>query len=108
MTGKLMKYELRGCMRIFLPLWAAVLVLSVINGLTNGNQATVSGVLPRIILFVLPAVALGVLLIGMFAVALVIISGASITGCSAKADTLPSLCRRQPLSKYLPVFSLLA
>ena len=73
MTGKLMKYELRGCMRIFLPLWAAVLVLSVINGLTNGNQATVSGVLPRIILFVLPAVALGVLLIGMFAVALVII-----------------------------------
>ena len=25
MFGKLMKYELRGCMRVFLPLWGATL-----------------------------------------------------------------------------------
>ena len=54
MTGKLMKYELRGCMRIFLPLWAAVLVLSVINGFTIGNQANISGFWPRMIMFALP------------------------------------------------------
>ena len=73
MTGKLMKYELRGCMRIFLPLWAAVLVLSVINGFTIGNQANISGFWLRMIMFALPMIALWILLIGMFAVALVII-----------------------------------
>ena len=73
MTGKLMKYELRGCLRIFLPLWAAVLVLSVINGFTQGSQMNISGFWPRMILFTLPAIALFILMIGMFAVALVII-----------------------------------
>ena len=73
MTGKLMKYELRGCMRIFLPLWMAVLVLSAINGFTMGNQTTVTGFWPRMILFALPAIVLWVLLVGMFVVSLVII-----------------------------------
>ena len=33
MLGKLMKYDLRSCLRKFAPLWGAVLALSVVNGL---------------------------------------------------------------------------
>ena len=73
MIGKLMKYELRGCMRIFLPLWAAVLVLSVINGLTIGNQADASNFWVRMLLYALPAIILFVLLVAIFVISFVII-----------------------------------
>lgn len=73
MFGKLMKYELRGCMRIFLPLWGAVLALALVNGLTAGFQPKISGFLIDLILHILPGIALVALSFGMFIVALVLI-----------------------------------
>ena len=73
MFGKLMKYELRGCMRIFLPLWGAVLALALYTGLTAGFQPKVSGFLIDLIVHILPGIALVGLSFGMFVVALVLI-----------------------------------
>ena len=105
MTGKLMKYELRGCMRIFLPLWAAVLVLSAINGFTMGNQATVTGFWPRMILFALPAIVLWMLLVGMFVVSLVIIVRRFYNGLLGEggyfAFSLPATTAQQIVARLL-------
>ena len=105
MTGKLMKYELRGCLRIFLPLWAAVLVLSVINGFTQGSQMNISGFWPRMILFTLPAIALFILMIGMFAVALVIIVRRFYNGLLGEggyfAFSLPATTGQQILARLI-------
>ena len=73
MFGKLMKYELRGCMRIFLPLWGAVLALALYTGLTAGFEPKVSGFLIDLIVHILPGIALVGLSFGMFVVALVLI-----------------------------------
>ncbi len=50
MFGKLMKYELRGCMRVFLPLWGATLALALINGLPYECQPSISAALLRFVL----------------------------------------------------------
>ena len=73
MFGKLMKYELRDCLRIFLPLWGAILVIALINGLTEGIGLSVSGRLMEFILHILPALLLFALSFGMFVIALIII-----------------------------------
>ena len=62
MLGKLMKYELKACGRTFLPLYGAILLMSVIAGLSmNMGIFQISG-LATIVLFGL-FVALGVLTI---------------------------------------------
>lgn len=43
MFGKLLKYEFRYMMRIFLPMWGLFLVLSVINGFTVPQMASSDG-----------------------------------------------------------------
>ena len=105
MTGKLMKYELRGCMRIFLPLWVAVLVLSAINGFTIGNQATVSNFWLRMILFTLPAIILIILLIGMFVISLIIIVRRFYNGLLGEggyfAFSLPATTAQQIFARLL-------
>ena len=73
MFGKLMKYELRDCLRIFLPLWGAVLVIALINGLTGGLNLSGSGRLIEFILHILPGMLLFGLSFGMFVIALIII-----------------------------------
>ncbi len=62
MLGKLMKYDLRSCMRRFGPLWVAALALSVLNGLSfryvldapgqhSGLLTFLLGILPVMLLF---------------------------------------------------------
>ena len=105
MTGKLMKYELRGCMRIFLPLWAAVLVLSVINGLTIGNQADASNFWVRMFLYALPAIILFVLLVAMFVISFVIIVRRFYNGLLGEggyfAFSLPATTAQQIFARLL-------
>ena len=63
MLGKLMKYDLRSCLRKFWMLWAGLAALAVLNGYTinhvldnsrfDGLLAFLFGVLPLILFFVL-------------------------------------------------------
>ena len=73
MFGKLMKYELRGCMRVFLPLWGTTLALAMINGFTMGFEPAISAPLLKFILTILPGLLLFALGLGMFVVAFVLI-----------------------------------
>lgn len=44
MLGKLLKYDFRAMFRVFLPLWGALLAVSVVNSLTlNSNRMGISG-----------------------------------------------------------------
>ena len=96
MFGKLMKYELRGCMRVFLPLWGATLALALINGLTNGFQPSISAPLLRFFLQVLPALLLFGLSFGMFVMAFVLIIRRFFSGLLGDggylAFSLPAYC----------------
>lgn len=56
MLGKLMKYELKACGRIFVPLYIAILVVAAIIGLFGNTQ---SFQIPAILIFVLTALFIG-------------------------------------------------
>lgn len=64
--GKLMKYELRSMLRLFVPLWAAILALSVLNHFTLRIDALTNLLngIPAIVLMI-------VYVIGMLAIVLV-------------------------------------
>ncbi len=73
MFGKLMKYEIKDCMRVFLPLWGAMLVLAAINGFTMGIDSIELSPILEFIVHILPILLLFLLAAGMFIVALVLI-----------------------------------
>ena len=112
MFGKLMKYELRGCMRVFLPLWGATLALALINGLTNGFQPSISAPLLRFFLQVLPALLLFGLSFGMFVMAFVLIIRRFFSGLLGDggylAFSLPATCSQHIASKLLTALIMLA
>ena len=112
MFGKLMKYELRGCMRVFLPLWGATLALALINGLTNGFQPSISAPLLRFFLQVLPALLLFGLSFGMFVMAFVLIIRRFFSGLLGDggylAFSLPATYSQHIASKLLTALIMLA
>ena len=112
MFGKLMKYELRGCMRVFLPLWGATLALALINGLTNGFQPSISAPLLRFFLQVLPALLLFGLSFGMFVMAFVLIIRRFFSGLLGDggylAFSLPATYAQHIASKLLTALIMLA
>ena len=74
MLGKLMKYDLRSCLRKFGPLWAAMLALSVVTGLYFRfiHNAPERGLLANLLTALLPTVLIG-LFVAMGVMALVFI-----------------------------------
>lgn len=77
MLGKLMKYDLRYCLRRFAPLWIAAVALSVVCGLyfrLINNSAENIGLLRGILLGLLPAALFGVF-VAMGVMTLVFVCG---------------------------------
>ena len=75
MLGKLIKYDLRSCLRKFWMVWVGILALAAINGFTIGhvlNNKSFTG-LWAFILGVLPIILLGVLGVAMGVLILVFI-----------------------------------
>ncbi len=75
MLGKLIKYDLRSCLRKFWMVWAGIAVLSAVNGFTIGHVLAggkFSGLL-AFLLGVLPIILLGTLFIAMAVLMLVFI-----------------------------------
>lgn len=72
MLGKLIKYDLRSCMRRFWPIWSAVIVISFINGWSlyyctqNNNYTFLPNVLPKLLLFGVAAAGIVIALIYVY------------------------------------------
>ena len=73
MFGKLMKYEWKDCMRVFLPLWGAMLALAAMNGFTIGVDLKIRNGWLEFFVHILPVLLLFALSFGMFVVAFVLI-----------------------------------
>ncbi|MBR2583099.1 MAG: hypothetical protein IKD61_06870, partial [Oscillospiraceae bacterium] len=76
MLGKLMKYDLRSCLRKFAPLWIAALALSVLIGLSFRYVVDIeggSGGLVTFLLGVLPSMVLFGLFVAMAVLALIFV-----------------------------------
>ena len=73
MFGKLMKYEWKDCMRVFLPLWGAILALAAMNGVTIGVDLKIRNGWLEFFVHILPVLLLFALSFGMFVVAFVLI-----------------------------------
>ena len=111
MFGKLMKYELRSCMRVFLPLWGATLALALINGFTTGYQPSISAPLLEFLIRILPALLLFGLSFGMFVMAFVLIIRRFFSGLLGDggylAFSLPATCAEHIGSKLLTALLML-
>lgn len=73
MFAKLMKYEWKDSMRVFLPLWGATVALGAVNGFTMGSDVSLRNPVLNFIVQILPALLLFGLSFGMFVVAFVLI-----------------------------------
>ena len=74
MLGKLMKYDLRSCLRRFAPLWIAALALSVLIGLSFRFIVDIkTGTLLTFLLGILPSMALFGLFVAMAVMALIFV-----------------------------------
>ena len=74
MLGKLMKYDLRSCLRKFGPLWIAALALSVLIGLSFRFIVDIkTGTLLTFLLGILPSMALFGLFVAMAVMALIFV-----------------------------------
>ncbi len=74
MLGKLMKYDLRSCLRKFGPLWIAALALSVLIGLSFRYVVDIeTGGLLTFLLGILPSMALFGLFVAMAVMALIFV-----------------------------------
>ena len=73
MLGKLMKYEWKDCMRVFFPLWGAMIALGAVNGFTMGSDVNLHNPVLNFVVQILPALLLFGLSFGMFIVAFVLI-----------------------------------
>ena len=111
MFGKLMQYELRSCMRVFLPLWGATLALALINGFTTGYRPSISAPLLEFVIRILPALLLFGLSFGMFVMAFVLIIRRFFSGLLGDggylAFSLPATCAGHIGSKLLTALLML-
>ncbi|MEG2407137.1 MAG: ABC-2 transporter permease, partial [Clostridiales bacterium] len=65
MLGKLLKYELKSTARTFIPLYAAILVVAIVNGFTVGTEMfEIQGIATLI---------LGGLMVALFVITIVVI-----------------------------------
>ncbi len=112
MFGKLMKYELKDCMRVFLPLWGAVLVLAAFNGFTLGRHSSVSSPILQFLVNILPMLLFFGLSFGMFIVAFILIIRRFYNGLLGDggylAFTLPVTHRQHITSKLLTALIMVA
>ena len=60
MLGKLMKYELKACGRIFVPLYVAILVVAAIIGVFSNTE---SFQVASILIFILMALFIGLMVV---------------------------------------------
>lgn len=97
MLGKLMKYELKACGRIFVPLYVAILVVAAISGIFSNTQ---SFQVASILIFILMA-----LFIGLMVVTIVLIiqrfKKSLLEDEGYLMFTLPVSIKNLILSKYL-------
>ena len=70
MVLKLMKYDMRSNLRTLMPIWIAIVFMSVLYGITQGSK-TPSGTFAHFLLLVLPVIILTLLLGISFAIAVV-------------------------------------
>lgn len=70
MLFKLMKYDLRACLRTLLPVWAATFLMSIVCCLLERNDMALSG-LSEFLLVILPIIVLSLLFAASFAIAAV-------------------------------------
>ena len=97
MLGKLMKYELKACGRIFVPLYVAILVVAAIIGVFSNTE---SFQVASILIFILMA-----LFIGLMVVTIVLIiqrfKKSLLEDEGYLMFTLPVSIKNLILSKYL-------